>query len=149
MRPYAPKLAILTIVVALVALVVITNSATTGSEAASQSLPDEVDRLIPVSGGTILRQETIGIDVADGYAASLVINGVPISNPIQYADGTDELVRDGLVINAETGLYTYTPREDGLIERFETGENCVQASVWKSDAEPTSGRTVDWCFSAA
>ena len=73
MRPYAPKLAILTIVVALVALVVITNSATTGSEAASQSLPDEVDRLIPVSGGTILRQETIGIDVADGYAACVAL----------------------------------------------------------------------------
>ena len=149
MRPYAPKIAILAIVAALVALIVIANSATTGSSAASQSLPDEVDRLIPVSDGTILRQETIGIDVADGYTASLTVNGVAITNPIQYREGTEELVEDGLVINAETGLYTYTPREDGLIERFETGENCVDANVWKSDAEPTSGRTVSWCFSAA
>ena len=72
-----------------------------------------------------------------------------ITNPIQYREGTEELVEDGLVINAETGLYTYTPREDGLVERFETGKNCVDANVWKSDAEPTSGRTVSWCFSAA
>ena len=149
MRPYAPKIAILVIVLALAALLVVANSATTGSSAASQSLPDEVDRLIPVSDGTILRQETIGIDVADGYTASLIVNGVAISEPIQYREGTEELVRDGLVINAETGLYTYTPRKDGLVERFETGKNCVEANVWKSDAEPTSGRTVNWCFSAA
>ena len=109
MRPYAPKIAILAIIVALVALIVVANSATTGSSAASQSLPDEVDRLIPVSDGTILRQETIGIDVADGYTASLIVNGVAITNPIQYREGTEELVQDGLVINAETGLYTYTP----------------------------------------
>ena len=149
MRPYAPKLAILAIVAALVALVVVANSATTGSDAASQSLPDEIDRLIPVSGGTILRQETIGIDVADGYTASLVINGVPISNPIQYSEGTEELVQDGLVFNRETGVITYPPREDGLIERFETGRNCVDATVWKADSEPTNGRTINWCFSAA
>lgn len=149
MRPYAPKIAILAIVAAFVALIIVANSATTGSEAASQSLPEEVDRLIPVSGGTILRQETVGIDVADGYSASLTINGVAITNPIRYAEGTEELVEDGLVINAETGSYTYTPREDGLIERFETGQNCIDANVWKSDAEPTSGRVVNWCFSAA
>ena len=98
MRPYAPKIAILAIIVALVALIVVANSATTGSSAASQSLPDEVDRLIPVSDGTILRQETIGIDVADGYTASLTVNGVAITNPIQYREGTEELVEDGLVI---------------------------------------------------
>lgn len=149
MRPYAPKIAILAIVAALVGLVFVANSATTGSEAASQSLPDEVDRLIPVSGGTILRQETIGIDVADGYTASLIVNGVAITNPIQYREGSEELVQDGLVINAETGTITYTPRKDGLVERFETGENCVEANVWKADAEPNSGRTVNWCFSAA
>ena len=149
MRPYGPKIALLAIVVAIVALVWVANSATTGSEAASQSLPDEVDRLIPVSGGNILRQETIGIDVADDYTASLVVNDVPIANPIEFAEGTEELVRDGLVFNRETGMITYTPREDGLIERFETGNNCVTATVWKTDSDPTTGRTINWCFSAA
>ena len=62
LRPYGPKIAILAIVAALVGLVWVANTATTGSDAASQSLPDEVDRLIPVSGGTILRQATVGID---------------------------------------------------------------------------------------
>lgn len=149
MRPYAPKIAILAIIVALVALIVVANSATTGSSAASQSLPDEVDRLIPVSGGTILRQATVGIDVADGYTASLTIDGVTIAEPIEFAEGTGKLANDGLVINRETGVYTYTPRPGGLVERFETGRNCVAANVWKTDADPTGGRNVTWCFSAA
>lgn len=149
LRPYGPKIAILAIVAALVGLVWVANTATTGSDAASQSLPDEVDRLIPVSGGTILRQATVGIDVADGYTANLTIDGVTISDPIEFAEGTGKLVCDGLVINAETGVITYTPRPDGLVERFETGRNCVAANVWKVNAEPTSGRNVTWCFSAA
>lgn len=155
MKPYGPKIALGAIVLALGALLWVANSATTGSEAASQSLPEEVDRLIPVSGGNILRQETVGIDVAEGYTASLVINDVPIANPIEFSEGgVDDpggaaLVRDGLVYNRETGVITYTPREDGLIERFETGSNCVVANVWADDADPTSGRTVNWCFSAA
>ena len=149
LRPYGPKIAILAIAAALVGLVWVANSATTGADAASQSLPEEVDRLIPVSGGTILRQATVGIDVADGYTASLTIDGVTISEPIEFAEGTGKLVSDGLVINRESGVFTYTPRPDGLVKRFETGRNCVAANVWKTDADPGGGRNVTWCFSAA
>jgi hypothetical protein len=96
----------------------------------------------------VLRQSTVGIDVADGYTASLIVDGTPITEPISLNEESGELIQDGLVVNAETGEITYTPRPDGLVERFESGRNCVQANVWATDTDPSSGRTVSWCFSA-
>ena len=145
---HGPKLAMAAIVVALAALGWVVSSATTGQDAASQSLPAEVDRLIPASGGNVLVQSTIGIDVADGYTASLIVDGTPITEPISFNQESGELTQDGLVMNAETGEITYTPRPDGLVERFETGRNCVQAKVWATEADPNSGRDVSWCFLA-
>ena len=62
--------------------------AATGDEQSSSALPDYVDRLIPASGAEVLRQATVGIDVADGYDAYLVINGRRI------ATAEDGLIKD-------------------------------------------------------
>ncbi len=60
---------------ALAGIVVAVMVASTGGDRTSETLPDYVDRLIPASGSEILSQATIGIDIAAGYDAYLIVDG--------------------------------------------------------------------------
>jgi hypothetical protein len=125
---------------ALVALAVaamaiaISNGRTAPTAQADRS--EAIDAFVPNQGADVLRQSTVGIDVADGYQARLVVNGVNIPD--------DQLSGDrGL------GQYFFTPGPGLVLESLSGGQNCVLATYWLAAESPDRGQTVRWCFSAA
>jgi hypothetical protein len=105
----------------------------TNDVAVTGSSPAE--RLVPPRGSEILRQEAFGIDLKPGWTGVLVLNGVEIP---------EDQVDDANI--ASTGELYFTP-DDGLaVERYEAGENCVAAIVWRVEDTRADARSVPWCF---
>lgn len=126
------------IALALLGLFFLDRLAVTGDDEASRSLPESVDRLIPESGDEVLSQSTVGVDLAVGYDAFLIIDGTEIR------DGSDGLVKD-----MGTGLITYKPSPGGPVEALQPDRNCVIAMIWdQADGEKTA-EPLRWCFDAA
>jgi len=125
----------LLVVVALAGIVVAVMAASTGGDRTSEVLPESVERLIPASGAEILAQSTVGIDVAEGYDAYLIVEGKEIR------EGTDGLVRQ-----TGTGLVQFTPGEGRPVTGLPSGRNCMTAMVWKSTEGPKTAKPVNWCF---
>jgi hypothetical protein len=94
-----------------------------------------VEQLIPPRGSEILRQEAVGVDLRPGWTGVLVVNDVEIPE--------DQVDDDNL---ASLGQLLYTPGSDKVIERFEAGENCVTAVVWRAAESRADSRNVSWCF---
>lgn len=125
------------ILCALVGIFFTGKAATTGLDSASGSLPDQVDRLIPESGAEVLRQSQVGIDVAAGHDAYLIINGVEVKS-----------AEDGLIRDLGTGLVLLQPGPGKAIEVLNEGRNCVIAMVWDQLENEKSAVPVSWCFNA-
>ena len=123
---------------ALVGLVLTVRLATTGNDSTSESLPEFVDRLIPASGSEVLRQAGVGIDVAAGYDASLIINGTEIRT-----------AEDGLVKDLGTGLIQFVPGPGKPVEALNPEKNCALALVWKQSEGEDTAQPVSWCFTAS
>ncbi len=137
--PLAQRLAIAgLLLVGLVGLVVTGVLATTGNDSTSSAAPDSVDRLVPASGAEVLTQATVGIDVAAGYDAYLIINGVEIRS-----------AADGLSKDLGTGRVEFTPGEGKPVTALQPEQNCVVAIVWKQSEGPDRSEPVSWCFDAA
>jgi hypothetical protein len=123
---------------ALVGLVFTVKAATTGNDSTSSSKPEFVDRLIPESGSEVLRQSGVGIDVAAGYDAYLIINGKEIRT-----------AKDGLVKDLGTGLLQFTPGPGKPVEALDAERNCALALVWKQSEGEKTAKPVSWCFTAS
>ena len=111
--------------------------AITGENDSSQALPDSVDRVIPPSGSEVLRQAPVGVDVADGFDAYLIVNGTEIRS-----------AEDGLVKDLGVGLIQFQPGEGRPVESLNTNRNCVIAQVYDQREGPESAQPVSWCFQA-
>ena len=95
-----------------------------------------VEALIPGDGSpNVLRQAEIGIDLADGWVASLAVNGRTIPD-------------DQLRVNAPLNQFFFTPGPGKEIERLNAGIVIVVASIWKPvDGETREdARQVIWRF---
>lgn len=119
---------------ALFAAIRATN--TSDEPPAGTSPPDVVEHLRPGRGDEVLRQTEIGVDLAPGYEATLIVNGEPIPD--------DELRRV-----PEQNQVFFLPGEGTTFAELPGGRNCVTAVVWRSSV----GRGVDdqiftWCFQA-
>jgi hypothetical protein len=125
----------LLVVGALAGLVIAVMLASTGGDRTSEALPEYVDRLVPASGSEILSQSTVGIDIAAGYDAFLIVDGKEIKTSA-----------DGLVKQLGTGLVQFTPGEGRPVTALPSGRNCMTAMVWEAvDGERTAQPT-NWCF---
>ena len=96
--------------------------------------PDVVEHVIPPDGAAVQRQAELGIDLAPGYEARLVIDDLEIP------EGELRLV-------PEQNQVFFTAGEGKSIEALEAGRTCVTAIAWRSAV----GRGVDdervrWCF---
>jgi hypothetical protein len=131
--------AIITVLIlgALVGIFFTGMYAVTGSDSTSSNLPDFVDRLIPVSGAEVPRQSAVGIDVAEGYDAYLIVNGEELRTP-----------QDGLIKDLGTGLVQFQPAPGFAIESLLSGQNCIVAYVWNQVEEESTASPVSWCFNA-
>lgn len=132
------------IVVLLAGMVVtfayVVDNAVTGPDEVSSSNPEFVERLIPASGAKVLSQATVGIDLAEGYDAYLVINGRRIDNV------TTEKEADGLFKVESLGRIEYDPAPGKRIEKLDSPRQCVDAWVWRSIDGPETAQQLNWCF---
>lgn len=92
-----------------------------------------VERLIPGRDSQLVQQGTVGIDLAAGWEARLVIDGVAIPD--------DELnVVDSL------NLTEFTAGPDKVMEALPIGTICATATVWQASTGPEESRQITWCF---
>jgi len=92
-----------------------------------------IERLIPLPGSKILQQDTIGIDMAPGYEATLALNGVAI--PLDQSD-----------VIAPINQTTFKPGPGKEFTQLPAGQNCVVATYWQSSVGPSVSSTRTWCF---
>ena len=95
-----------------------------------------VEGLIPSDGSpNVLRQSEIGIDLADGWVASLAVNG-------------REIPDDELRVNGPLHQFFFTPGPGKAVEKLNAGTVVVVANIWKPvDGETREdARQVVWRF---
>lgn len=126
------------VAVAIVGLYFTVRLAVTGDANTSAALPDSVDRLIPASGAEVLTQAEVGIDLAVGYDAYLILNGTDIRSE-----------SDGLFKDLGLGLIKFQPGEGKPVESLIPEKNCVIAMVWPQAEDEDAAEPVSWCFNAA
>ncbi len=80
----------------------------------------------------------MGVDLATGYDAYLIVNGTEIR---------DE--SDGLTKDLGLGLVTFQPGAGTPISSLDADKNCVIAMVWARSDGPETAAPVNWCFTAA
>ncbi|MCP4434035.1 MAG: hypothetical protein GY812_00855 [Actinomycetia bacterium] len=131
-------IASLVIAAAVVGLFLTVKAANTGEEATSLALPDSVDSLIPASGDEVLAQSAVGVDLASGFDAYLIVNGTEIRD-----EG------DGLAKDLGLGRVMFQPGQGKAIESLSPERNCVIAMVWAQKDGPDAAEPVSWCFTAA
>ena len=122
------------IAVAVAGMVIAVNNGRSSPTALTDRDP-AIDGLFPTEGAEVLRQSTVGIDLADGYLASLVVNNQSIPD--------DQIGGDpGL------GIFTFTPAQGQVLESLAGGQNCVIATYWQAAEGPETSQTLRWCFQA-
>jgi hypothetical protein len=99
--------------------------------------PDVVEHVVPPDGSAVQRQAELGVDLAPGYEARLVIDDV-------------EIPEDELRLVPEQNQVFFTAGEGKAIEELAAGRTCVTAVAWRSAV----GRGVDdervrWCFTVS
>jgi hypothetical protein len=144
-RPAARRTIIGVLLAAAAALmVVIVLQGVTGNNGVGSTRPASVDRLIPQSGTQVLRQSQVGVDLASGYDAYLIINGVEIRNRAtqDHPDGLNKvLTPDGYTI-------TYTPGPGRRVKSLEPDLNRITAMVWRQADGPSNAVPTFWTFTA-
>ena len=101
-----------------------------------------LEQLVPSSGAEVPVQSQVGIDLATGYDAYLIINDVQVDNVVTDPNA------DGLLKTLTVGRVDYTPMEGHRIETLLPGENCVTALIWKQEDGKDSAKPLRWCFTA-
>ncbi|MFV0316629.1 MAG: hypothetical protein ACK5O2_06665 [Microthrixaceae bacterium] len=131
-------LGVLVILIGIVGLVMTVRLAVTGEANTSAALPDSVDRLIPASGDEVLTQTDVGVDLATGYDAYLIVNGTEIRT-----------AQDGLTKDLGLGTVKFSPGPGRAVESLLPERNCVIAMVWPQIEGEQAAEPISWCFSAA
>jgi hypothetical protein len=131
--------------------------AVTGRE--QSRLPPQIERIQPAAGDRVLNQAPVVVDLADGYAGRLEVDGVAyptVSTQIAEPTGAGadaaaaptavETGPDSVRVDAGTNTLTYQPRPGGTVERFEIGRHIVRVVYWRLvDGEAVS-RSYTWYF---
>lgn len=94
-----------------------------------------IEALIPGELDSVLRQDEVGIDLINGWDASLSINQTPIPD--------DELVKV-----TDLGQITFRPGEGKTLAALDLGQNCATATYWQIATGPEQSFTRTWCFTA-
>lgn len=88
----------------------------------------------PNHGDRMLRQDTIFIELGDGYAGRIeLVDGVDVRQEVEFIDGLNR--------------YSYTPDEDSATGVLKPGRRCAMAYFWPQGEPESQGRRYDWCFS--
>ena len=116
-----------------IAVVCIVLAARLGTSDTSQLDGGRIQRFIPTPGAKILQQDIIGIDMAPGYEASLVLNGIPL--PLDQTYTVPQL-----------NQVTFKAGPGKVYETLPAGQNCLTATYWQSAFGPKVSSIRSWCF---
>jgi hypothetical protein len=123
----------LAVAAGLMALAIARTNTDDPTVKAINSRPD-IEQLIPRKGAETQRQSELGIDLAPGYEAALIVDGTPIPEA--------QLRR----VPAQNEVF-FTPGEGKVIEELDAGQVCVTAVIWKSAVgRGVSDQPFQWCF---
>lgn len=99
----------------------------------NNGLPTAIQAVTPASGDNVLSQTEIVIDLAAGYDAELVVNGVTIPrSEMQEVRGLN--------------LVSYRPGADKTVTALLADQNCMQARYWEIAQGPANAQIYTWCF---
>lgn len=123
----------LALAAALMALAIARTNTDDPTVEAISTRPD-IEQLIPRKGAQTQRQSEIGIDLAPGYEAALIVDGTSIPD--------DQLRR----VVAQNEVF-FTPGEGKAIDELDAGQICVTAIIWRSAVgRGVSDQPFQWCF---
>lgn len=106
------------------------------SNPSSTDLPVAIQAVEPEPGSNVLSQSDVTVDLAVGYTAELVINGIPIPE--------EQLFR----VEALNQL-SYEPRAGMVIPQLLPDSNCVTVTYWLIAQGPEDTNDYTWCFDAS
>lgn len=116
--------------VAFIAVVV--GAVLLAPEGSPSRLPSAVNRIEPGDGELVFGQPSVVLDLAAGYQADLVIDGIPIP-------------ADQVLWTAATGLHVFDPGPGKAIEVWGPGLHLVEATWEGAPGQPDPGN-VTWTF---
>ena len=117
-------------------------------------LPDAIEGISPADGQRVLRQSQVIVDFAEGWDATLQIDGIEL--PVTRLD---ELTSDGAapkpgaqVELPPTAVYdpgnftiSFLPQDGAPIEEFAQGEHTATVRYWRIDGS-SKVRSYTWTF---
>jgi hypothetical protein len=92
-----------------------------------------IERFLPTAESKILQQDQVGLDLAPGYEAEIMVNSTPLPS--------DEVLRV-----PELSQIFYQPGPGKAFEQWPAGRNCVVASIWRTATGPNQAFNRTWCF---
>jgi hypothetical protein len=117
--------------------------------------PEAIERMSPADGDRVLRQSQIIIDLADGYEATLAIDGIELpvtrldqlsSSGAQPAPGAQVELPATAVFDPGNNVISFQPQPGALIESFSQGEHVAIVRYWRILEGPARFRTYQWRF---
>jgi hypothetical protein len=127
----------------------------TGDDRAN--LPETIESVEPVPAAEqVLSQTRVFVDLDNGYTGVLVIDGVELPT-VSIDDLAEQFTAEpGQQIDLPaTTIYepgnstlTFTPSDDALVQKFETGPHRVQVIYWKVIEGRQRPRSYSWTFTA-
>lgn len=101
-------------------------------EGSPRPLPDTVDRISPGDGELVFAQPEVVLDLAPGYRAVIVVDGIAV--PEEQVTWTEA-----------TGLHVFRPGPGKVIEAWTPGLHLVEA-VWDGTPGHPDPGNVSWAF---
>jgi hypothetical protein len=124
----------------------------TGTDGATTSLApatSPIEGFLPASGEASACREPVGVDLIDGYAATLTINGVAIAPEEMNVNLEGGETSDVITASRSLGHFTYGPEEDcpnGEVLR--ATNNVMQVCVYRLEDGPGSCSITERVFDA-
>ncbi len=108
-----------------------------------------IEELIPQPGSEVLRQSLVGIDLAPGYEAELVINGTPIPldqvNLFRSEENPDESADLAGRFDETLSRFVYQPLAGRDVPALKADENIVVVEFWPT-SDPDNVDRIEWRF---
>lgn len=128
------------------------NAGTTGRDALGY--PDEIVDISPAPNDRqVLSQTEIIVDLADGYEAVLVLDGIelPVTRLEDVAGlgvepGQQVELPPTAIYDQGNSLIRFAPREGAPVERYGVGVHDAKVIFWKIELGRNSARSYSWSF---
>lgn len=140
------------IAIGLLLVVLGVNAGTTGRDALGY--PDEIVDISPAPNDRqVLSQTEIIVDLADGYEAVLVLDGIelPVTRLEDVAGlgvepGQQVELPPTAIYDQGNSLIRFAPREGAPVERYGVGVHDAKVIFWKIELGRNSARSYSWSF---